>query len=92
LTIEAAAGAEVVAPRAGRIAFAGLYRSYGRVVILDHGGGWMSLITNMGRVDVPAGQMVAQGTTIGRTPDRRSTMLIELRQGSRPVPITPLLS
>jgi septal ring factor EnvC (AmiA/AmiB activator) len=42
LTIEAAAGAEVVAPRAGRIAFAGLYRSYGRVVILDHGGGWMS--------------------------------------------------
>jgi hypothetical protein len=47
------------------------------------------LITNLGRVDVPAGQMVAQGTTIGRTPDRRSTMLIELRQGSRPVSITP---
>jgi septal ring factor EnvC (AmiA/AmiB activator) len=92
LTIEAPGGAPVIAPRAGRIAFAGPYRSFGRVVILDHGGGWMTLITNLGAVSVAAGADVAQGAPIGRAPPSRSEMLIELRQGSRPVPITALLS
>jgi len=92
LTFEVAAGTPVVAPRAGRVVFAGPYRSYGRVVILDHGGGWMTLVTNLGSLEVEVGQAVAQGLPIGRAPRRRSEMLVELRQGSRPVPITPLLS
>jgi septal ring factor EnvC (AmiA/AmiB activator) len=92
LTFEVAGAAPVVAPRAGRIVFAGAYRSYGRVVILDHGGGWLTLITNMATLDVPVGQSVAQGAPLGRAPAGRSEMLVELRQGSRPVPITPLLS
>ena len=40
LTLATAPGATVVAPARGRIAFAGPFRGYGQIVIIDHGGGW----------------------------------------------------
>jgi len=92
LTFEVTGSEPVVAPRAGRIVFAGPYRSYGRVVILDHGGGWLTLITNMATLDAPVGRTVPQGAPLGRAPAGRTEMLVELRRGSQPVPITPFLS
>ncbi|HTO29213.1 MAG TPA: peptidoglycan DD-metalloendopeptidase family protein, partial [Devosia sp.] len=43
-------GAQVIAPAAGRVAFAGPYRGYGRIVIIEHDGGWTTLVTGMARV------------------------------------------
>ena len=59
------AQADVAAPAGGRVAFAGIYRSYGKIVIIEHGGGWTSLITNLGELSVEEGQQVAQGETLG---------------------------
>jgi septal ring factor EnvC (AmiA/AmiB activator) len=91
LTFEAEAGTKIVAPRAGRIVYSGQFRSYGRILILDHGAGWTTLITNLGEVTVPAGQLVPMGAPLGRTGSRVSKVLVELRRNGRPVPITPLL-
>ncbi|MFA6116184.1 MAG: peptidoglycan DD-metalloendopeptidase family protein [Sphingomonas sp.] len=92
LTIVSAAEATVIAPAAGRIAYAGPFRGYGTIVIIDHGGGWTSLIAGLGRVSTRVGETVAQGSPIGRAgsgDDPRIT--IELRRRDRPVDMTPLL-
>ena len=41
---------------AGKISFAGRYRSYGQIVIIEHGKGWNTLITNLGAVQVSKGR------------------------------------
>jgi septal ring factor EnvC (AmiA/AmiB activator) len=58
-------GTRIVAPAAGIIRFAGPFRDYDGIVIIDHGGGWMSLLVNVGST-LPAGTKVAAGTPLGR--------------------------
>ncbi|MEO7692183.1 MAG: peptidoglycan DD-metalloendopeptidase family protein [Sphingomonas sp.] len=92
LTIVSAKEAQVVAPAAGRIAFAGPFRGYGTIVIIDHGGGWTSLISGLGGVSARVGERVAQGAPIGAAgsgDDPRIT--IELRRRDRAIDMTPLL-
>jgi murein hydrolase activator len=91
LTIAARDGALVVAPAAGRVAFAGPFRGFGQIVIIDHGSGWTSLITSLAALDARVGDNVPEGGPIGRAGDDRPTVTIELRRGNRPVDITPLL-
>jgi septal ring factor EnvC (AmiA/AmiB activator) len=85
VTLAPAAGAQIVAPAAGRVAFAGDYRGYGRIVIIDHNGGWTSLITNLGRLDVAVAARVVQGSPLGLAGPGRPTVTIELRKDGAPV-------
>jgi septal ring factor EnvC (AmiA/AmiB activator) len=89
LTFAAAAGAEAVAPRAGRIAYAARYRGYGEVVIIDHGGGWTTTMTNLSGLTVKRGDQVRARQPLGRTGTGEVT--VELRKDGRPFPITLLL-
>ncbi|QNQ09455.1 murein hydrolase activator EnvC family protein [Sphingomonas alpina] len=92
LTIAAAADATVVAPAAGRVAYAGIFRGYGTIVILDHGAGWTSLVSGLGSASVRVGESVSQGAPIGRAirgDDPRVT--VELRRKGRAVDMTPLI-
>ncbi|HEY0311737.1 MAG TPA: peptidoglycan DD-metalloendopeptidase family protein [Allosphingosinicella sp.] len=91
LTLEASPESEVIAPAAGRVVFAGPFRRYGRVVILDHGGGLTTTITALGTLAVKAGDRVARGASLGRTGPTRATVSVELRRDGRPVAIAPLL-
>lgn len=95
LTITTAPGATVVAPAAGRVAFAGPFRSYGKIIILDHGGGWTTLITNLAQLSVQVGDTVRQGDPIGRIGESGSgssaRVTIELRRRDRPVDIAALI-
>lgn len=93
LTFATAAGAPVVAPAPGQIVYAGRFRSYGEIVIVDHGGGWTSTITHLGSLGVRSGARVAAGEQLGRAPPRGAPEVrVELRREGRPVPITPLLT
>jgi septal ring factor EnvC (AmiA/AmiB activator) len=92
LTIVAASGAQVVAPAAGRIAYAGTFRSYGRIIIIDHGGGWTSLVTNMIALSARVGDRVEQGAPIGRAGIGRPRITVELRRAGQPVDIAALVS
>lgn len=91
LTIETAAQAEVIAPAAGRILFAGPFRRYANVVIIDHGNGWNSVITNLAALDVAQGAAVQRGQRLGRTGDGSSRVTVELRRDGRPVPFAQFL-
>jgi septal ring factor EnvC (AmiA/AmiB activator) len=85
-------GAEVVAPAAGTVLHAARFRSYGEVVIIDHGRGWHSVITDLASTGIAVGQRVARGDRIGRAGTRDPRIGIELRHGGRPVAIAPLLA
>lgn len=84
--------APVVAPVAGRIVYAGRFRSYDQVLIIDHGGGWTSVITDLDSVAVRVGQTVARGQRLGRAATQAPRVGVELRRGGRPVAITQLLA
>ena len=92
LTILAAPGSQIVAPADGRIVYAGLFRSYGRIIIIDHGGGWTSLIANMVAISTRVGDEVAQGSPIGRAGPGRPRITVELRRGGQPMDIATLVS
>lgn len=77
--------AQIVSPAPGRIAFAGPYRGYGRIVIIEHDGGWSSLVTSLGRLDVAVGDQVVQGAPLGSAGPGRPTVTVELRKDGTPV-------
>lgn len=81
----------VVAPAAGTVSFAGRYRSYGQIVIIEHGNGWNSLITNLGSTQVKKGQAVAQGTALGSAKADAPEIGIELRKNGRVMDIATIL-
>jgi murein hydrolase activator len=78
-------GAQVVAPAAGRIAFAGPYRGYAHIVIIAHDGGWSSLVTGLGRIDVAVGDAVVQGAPLGVAEPGHPRVMVELRKDGAPV-------
>jgi septal ring factor EnvC (AmiA/AmiB activator) len=92
LTFSTAANEAVFAPADGRIIYAGAFRSYGSIVIVDHGRGWTSLLTSMSRLHVAVGQEVHSGDMLGRTGPASTSVRVELRHDGRPVPIAPLLA
>jgi septal ring factor EnvC (AmiA/AmiB activator) len=85
LTLAPRPGAQVVAPAAGRVAFAGPYRGYGRIVIIEHAGGWTSLVTGLARTDVAVGERLVAGAPLGIAAQARPAITLELRRRGEPV-------
>ncbi|MGH6694384.1 murein hydrolase activator EnvC family protein [Sphingopyxis sp.] len=91
VTIAARPGGQVVAPAPGRVGFAGDYRGYGKIVIIDHGGGWVSLLTGMIALSVGVGDTLDAGAPVGRAGSDDSRITVELRRGGRPVDIVAMI-
>jgi septal ring factor EnvC (AmiA/AmiB activator) len=64
LSIATRAGAQVTAPCDGSVVYAGPFRSYGQVLILDAGGGYHVLLMGMERISVDPGQFVLTGEPV----------------------------
>lgn len=78
-------GAQVVSPASGRIAFAGPYRGYGTIAIIEHGGGWTSVVTGLARIDARVGEQVIAGAPLGLAGPLRPVLGLELRRAGQPV-------
>ncbi|MGB5485200.1 murein hydrolase activator EnvC family protein [Parasphingorhabdus sp.] len=91
LTIAVASGAQIVAPAAGRVAYAGRYRGYGNIIIIEHDAGWTSLITNMATIRVAVGDQIVQGAPVGRSGSDEPTVTVELRRNGRAIDIAALI-
>ncbi len=92
LTFEPEPRARIVAPANGRVAYAGPFRSYGNVVILDHGQGWSTVVTHLASLTVARGQLIRRGLPLGRAAAESPRVTVELRREGRPVPIAQLIS
>lgn len=90
--------ARVIAPCGGRVRFAGPFRSYGTLVILDCGGGYAFVLAGLERVDVAVGATVLPGEPLGTMPGwdaashaPRPALYVELRRDGQAVNPAPFL-
>lgn len=84
LTLAAPSGAPIVAPLAGKVVFAGPFRGYGLILILQHAGGYHSFLSGFGRIDADMGQEVVAGEPLGVLPVKAGTrpeLYFEWRRG-----------
>jgi septal ring factor EnvC (AmiA/AmiB activator) len=64
-TITSTPGARVTAPADGWAVYAGPFRSYGQILILNVGDGYHLLLAGLDRIDVDLGQFVLAGEPVG---------------------------
>ena len=64
ISLEARPGAQVTTPCDGWVVYAGPFRSYGQLLILNAGGGYHVLIAGMERISVNIGQFVLTGEPV----------------------------
>ena len=85
----AAAGAPVRAVAPGEVRFAGWFRGYGRIVILDHGDGYFTVSGHLDDIDVTVGDLVGAGDDLGAVGETGSLsgprLYFEIRQGAEPL-------
>jgi murein DD-endopeptidase MepM/ murein hydrolase activator NlpD len=65
LDVAAPTGAPVVSPAAGTIAFAGPLYYNGNAIFVDHGGGLISMVCHLSKIEVQQGDVVGKGQKIG---------------------------
>lgn len=90
ITVKASSAALAVAPMGGIVRFAGAFKNYGKMIILEHEGGYHSLIAGLDSVSVVTGQGLESGEPVGRLPSASSdgntpTLYYELRRNGKPV-------
>jgi len=85
LSFATSRGVQVAVPADGTIAFAAPFRGEDGLVIIDHGGGWTSLLLGVAS-DRPRGTRVQRGESLGRA---LGPVDVELRRGG--VPLSPAL-
>lgn len=88
LTIEGRAGALVVSPMGGVVRYAGYFKNYGQIIIVEHQKDYHSLIAGLARIDTVVGQSVAAGEPIGalsKSSGEKPTLYYELRLNGEPV-------
>jgi len=88
MKLETAPGAQVVAPFEGRIVYAGNFRGYGELLIIEHGEGYHSLLSGLARIDSAMGQWVVSGEPVGvmgRSDRGNPVLYVELRRNGHPI-------
>jgi murein hydrolase activator len=97
VSIATRAGAQVTSPADGWVVYAGPFRSYGQLLILDAGGGYHILLAGMDRISVDLGQFVLTGEPVAvmgnssriaailATGSSQPVLYIEFRKGGTPV-------
>ena len=98
LSYQPSSGARVVSPCAGRAVYAGPFRSFGQLLIVDCGGGYHFVLSGFERLDVQVGQSVQAAEPVGvmpgwdpRASSGRPSLYVELRKDGQPVNPAPFL-
>lgn len=90
IIIKTRSQAQVISPYDGTVIFAGPFRGYGNLIIIEHGQGYLSLLAGLEEVDCELGQMLLAGEPVGKMPESGDTRLyVELRKDNHPInPLT----
>jgi len=95
LDIETRTGAQVVAPFDGKVVFAGPFRAYGLLLIIEHSEGYHTLLAGMSRIDAEVGQWLLSGEPVGimgMASDAQPSLYVELRRNGQPINPLPWLA
>ena len=101
-TVRTQSGAIVTAPSDATVLYAGPFRSYGKLLILDAGDGYHVVLAGLGRIGVGQGQVLLAGEPVGAMgetrvastdavegEDSQPELYIEFRKDQRPVDPAP---
>ena len=99
ISLQTRGAARITAPADGWVVYAGEFRSYGQLLIINAGGGYHVLLAGMSRIDVSLGQFVLAGEPIAvmgnsATPSQgddnsRPVLYVEFRKDGRPIDPDP---
>lgn len=100
LVVQTRHGGQVVSPCDGWIVYAGEFRTYGQLLIINGGGGYHLLLAGLSQIDVQFGQFVLIGEPVGvmapaaksvqsKAQDNGPVLYIELRKDGRPIDPDP---
>ena len=87
INLHAPAGTAVLAPWYGTIIYAAQYQSLGRIIIIDHGDSYHSVMSHLATILVRVGQKVTPSEAIGTvsSQDDPATLHYELRHHLSPI-------
>jgi len=87
LAMATPANASVSSPVDGKVEFAGPFRSYGQLLILDAGEGYLVLLAGMKQISAGMGQTVRVGEPVGTMGEGPSTLALlgEMKDETRPI-------
>jgi murein hydrolase activator len=101
LSIATHRGAQITAPCDGWVVYAGPFRSYGQLLILNAGGGYHVLLAGMERISVDLGQFVLTGEPVAvmggpaqvsaaiTTGSKQPVLYVEFRKDGAPIDPSP---
>jgi murein hydrolase activator len=85
VSIATRAGAQITSPADGWVVYAGPFRSYGQLLILNAGGGYHVLLAGMERISVDLGQFVLTGEPVAVMGNSSQIAAILATGSSQPV-------
>jgi septal ring factor EnvC (AmiA/AmiB activator) len=94
MVLETRFDARVTAPCDGWVVYAGEFRSYGQLLIINAGGGYHVLIAGLSQMDVGPGQFVLAAEPIGTMSSAPRTAQLATERtgtGQTPKPSAPVL-
>ncbi|MHB8125931.1 MAG: murein hydrolase activator EnvC family protein [Desulfitobacteriaceae bacterium] len=95
IDVGSALGVSVVAPDTGVVTFTGTDPQLGKIVKLDHGAGWTSVLGNLGDVNVQKGSRVQKGEVLGTiglsAPIKKPWLHFEIRRNNQAVNPLPYI-
>lgn len=94
ILIQTRPGAPVLAPFDGQVVYRGPFRSYGEILIIQHSGGYHTVLAGLGRSDAAIGQWVLAGEPVGMMGSHEggnTRLYVELRRDGHPIDPAPWL-
>lgn len=85
-------GALVIAPHDGIVLYAGPFEGFGRILIIEHGDGYHTLLAGLTRVDLTVGTRVLAGEPVGAmatSGNAAPELYLELRHNGDPIDPLP---
>lgn len=99
LVLETRHGAQIVSPADGWVVYAGEFRSYGQLLIINAGGGYHLLLAGLSQIDVQPGQFVLAAEPVGTmmaaprggggASQSAPVLYVEFRKDGRPIDPDP---
>ena len=77
--------AQVAAPFDGTVLFAGPFQNYGKLVIIDHGDNYLTVLAGMDTITTSVGSQLLTGEPIGKMGAGYTSLYIEVRQNGQAI-------
>lgn len=85
MTFSARSSSAVISPFKGTVLFSGPFKSYGQLLIIDNGDGYLMLLAGMEEMNVTAGQELLSGEPVGKLKASNPKLYVEIRKDGQPI-------